>query len=68
MTGKEQDVMECICRKCDIMMKFEEENPEGYFLYICPRCEQRVGLMLSRKLSSKRRKELEKILFPEENE
>jgi hypothetical protein len=39
-----------ICRGCDLPMEFEEENPEGYFLFKCLRCktdgrEVRVGLI-----------------------
>lgn len=38
-----------ICRKCDIIMVYEEENPEGYLLYKCECCNNRIGIQLKKK-------------------
>jgi len=37
-----------ICRSCDIVMKYEEENPKGYHLFKCFGCGSRVGIEVKR--------------------
>jgi tRNA(Ile2) C34 agmatinyltransferase TiaS len=67
MKDNKKGLIEPICRECDIIMSFEGENPDGYFLYKCPNCSHRTGLMINRKkVSEKKRKELEKRIFPSE--
>lgn len=36
-----------ICRNCDIVMKYEEENPVGYLLFKCFSCDNRIGLQIN---------------------
>ncbi len=36
-----------ICRNCDIVMKYEDENPVGYLLFKCGSCNNRTGLQFN---------------------
>lgn len=36
-----------ICRNCDIAMIYEEENPDGYLLFKCIACNNRIGLQIN---------------------
>ena len=33
-----------VCRKCDLVMEFEGENPKGYLLFECRSCGNRMGI------------------------
>lgn len=36
-----------ICRRCDLPMRYEGENPKKYLLYSCPNCNNKTGLRLN---------------------
>jgi hypothetical protein len=39
---KEHKIESVVCRNCDLAMKFERENPHGYFLFKYEHCGNRV--------------------------
>ena len=43
-----KDIIIPICRNCDIIMSYEEENPDGYLLFKCDFCNNRIGLQLKK--------------------
>lgn len=39
-----------ICRNCDVVMYYEGESPDGYLLFKCGLCNNRIGLQINKNL------------------